>query len=254
MKRILLIDGDIVAYKYAAGSEHTFDWGDGVASTSANLEDAKANIDEHIAGLMSSLDADEYIVALSDPEENFRKDIYPHYKAHRSNNVQPIIRRELEAYLIERYSAKLKPRLEGDDVLGIIATNPKLYPKSQKIIVSDDKDMLTIPGTLFRGGALRTVSVDEADYYHMMQTLTGDRTDGYPGCPNVGPVKAERTLARLRQASPFKLTPWGLVTGVYEERGLTAADALVQARCARILRHEDYDYKRKEPRLWEPKK
>ena len=28
------------------------------------------------------------------------------------------------------------------------------------------------------------ISQWEADYNHMMQTLTGDQTDGYAGCPN----------------------------------------------------------------------
>ena len=35
---------------------------------------------------------------------------------------------------------------------------------------------------------------EEGRYFHMMQTLTGDTADGYPGCPSVGKVTAEKIL------------------------------------------------------------
>jgi DNA polymerase-1 len=250
VKRILLIDGDIVAYMFAAASEQTIDWGDGVVTCSANLDTAKLNVDEHITGLLEELKATEYAVALSDPDVNFRKSIYPPYKSHRKDVRQPIIRRALEEYLVEKHHAKRKPGLEGDDVLGIMATNPKLFPKHDKIIVSDDKDMQTVPCKLYRLGKMQRVEPHHADYFHLYQTLTGDPTDGYPGLPNVGPVKAQAILCGKPEEGPEVV--WSLVVEAYEKRGLTEADALVQARCARILRHEDYDYKRKEPILWHP--
>lgn len=264
LKRTLLIDGDIVAFKFSAASQHDIDWGDGVATSHADLEAAKANIDEHIQGLLSTLEAEQYVVALSDPDANFRKDLCPSYKAHRVGLKQPTIRRDLEAHLRDAHAAKWKPRLEGDDVLGIIATNPKLYPGTEKVIVSADKDMQTIPCVLYRGDQLRRVSREEADYYHLLQTLTGDRTDGYPGLPGVGPKKAERILAialadfggvSLRHDPDEEMEAafmWSAVRCAYHAKGLTAADALLQARLARILRHEDYDYSKKEPILWNP--
>lgn len=255
MKRILLIDGDILAYMFASASEQNIDWGDGVVTCSANLDTAKQNLDEHITGLLTDLKAKEYVIALSDPDVNFRKAIYPAYKSHRKDVRQPIIRRALEDHLVEQHHAKRKPTLEGDDVLGIMATNPKLYPGYEKIIVSDDKDMKTVPCKLYRLGKLAAYPPPHADYWHLFQTLTGDTTDGYPGLPNVGPKKAEAIL-NDDVADPHDTTTlwrWNRVVAAYVKRGLTEADALVQARCARILRHEDYDYKRKAPRLWTPK-
>lgn len=251
MKRVLLIDGDILAYMFASASEQNIDWGDGVVTCSANLDTAKQNLDEHIDGLLKELKAKEYVIALSDPDANFRKAIFPAYKSHRKDVRQPIIRRALEDYLVENHHAKRKPTLEGDDVLGILATNPKLHAGYEKIVVSDDKDMQTIPCTLHRLGQTRKIEEHSADYFHMLQTLTGDTTDGYPGCPNVGPVKAAAVLRDRPEEGPEVV--WSLVVAAYVKRGLTEADALVQARCARILRHEDYDYKRKAPRLWTPK-
>ena len=46
---------------------------------------------------------------------------------------------------------------------------------------------------------------------------------------------------------------WKGVVETYFTKGLTEGDALIQARLARILRHEDYDYKKKEPILWTPR-
>ena len=118
---------------------------------------------------------------------------------------------------------------------------------------SIDKDMRTVPGLHFRmcraGEEVVEVSEEEADHTHLMQTLTGDRTDGYPGCPGVGPVSAARILSA--EFAPGE-TPWDAVVAAYEKKGLTEADALMNARVARICRVADYDFKKKEVILWNP--
>lgn len=45
---------------------------------------------------------------------------------------------------------------------------------------------------------------------------------------------------------------WHAVKTAYESKGLTEADAIKQARLARILRNEDWDAVKKEPILWTP--
>ena len=77
-----------------------------------------------------------------------------------------------------------------------------------------------------------------------MQTLTGDSTDGYPGCPTIGQKRAEGLLGQ-RPA-------WSVVEQAFIKQGLTKADALLQARMARILRWSDWDATKNEPKLWEP--
>ena len=66
----------------------------------------------------------------------------------------------------------------------------------QAIIVSQDgvKDMKTIPTIVWDGKDLLTISEPWADYWHLYQTLVGDTSDGYKGCPGVGKVKAEKLL------------------------------------------------------------
>jgi DNA polymerase-1 len=103
------------------------------------------------------------------------------------------------------------------------------------------------------------VSEPRADYWHMYQTLTGDSTDGYPGCPGIGPVKAEKILEGgyvvddPGAVKTFNVNlAWGHVVAAYEKAGLSEAVALENARVARICRASDYSIKTKEVRLWTP--
>ena len=38
----------------------------------------------------------------------------------------------------------------------------------------------------------------------------------------------------------------------YEDKGLSDDDALMNARLAKILQHEDYDYEKEQVILWSP--
>ncbi len=253
--RTLLIDGDIDAYKVASRLSVTIDWGDGVESKSADSEEAKRQIDKHYKWLKNLLGADRLIVCLSD-SENFRKDIYPAYKANRKNVIKPALLAELRKYLHEAYDVFKRPRLEADDVLGILATVgdvPGLI-QGDRIVVSEDKDLKSVPGLLFnpRHPDKGTVEIDveTADLEHMRQTLTGDTTDNYPGCPGIGKAKVDKVLTK----ADVNQTHWGLVVSAYEKRGLTEADAIVQAQVARICRAGDYDFINKRPIPWMPAK
>jgi DNA polymerase-1 len=164
---------------------------------------------------------------------------------------KPLVLKPLREYLIESYGAKLKPMLEGDDVMGILATHPTLVP-GKKIIVSVDKDMKTIPGLFYRNlegkGEMLNISPAEACYWHMYQTLVGDTSDGYKGCPGVGPKAAEKILTNKHGI----VNMWTSVVAAFKSKGFNEAAALVQARVARILHHTDYNFETKQPILWNP--
>ena len=257
VRRVLLIDGDIVAYQYAAQVEREIEWEDGIWSTTADADEAKALVEEWEARLQEKLQADELVYCMSDPaRRNFRKEILPTYKANRAKTRPPMIRKELEAYLLAKPGAKSKPGIEADDVLGILATNPKLYPGAEKIIVTLDKDLGTIPGLLYNwkksDAGVVEVSLHDADFWHLTQTLTGDVTDGYAGCPGVGKVKAEKILFGVSPPWGTVREAWAAVVDAFKKAGLGPVEALTQARVARILRHGEYDYRTNEPILWNP--
>jgi DNA polymerase-1 len=248
MTRKLLIDGDVVAYQCASAVEKEVNWGDGYYTWHTEVAEVQKAIREKVDAIMADLDGDEYALCLTDSEGNFRRLILPTYKGNRANVKKPLALRDIKEWMIEELGAYFRPTLEGDDCMGILATMP---PKAgeDRIIVSIDKDMKTIPGLFSRDSKnVVQVSETEADYWHLFQTLTGDATDGYSGCPGIGPKKAAAILDD--EDGPDSL--WDRVVATYEKAGFTAEDALVQARVARILRASDYDFKRKEPILWTP--
>jgi len=295
MSRTLLIDGDIPIFMYAAGAEEAICWGDPLKDPWQYWADpvqAAARLDAFMVQLQKDLDADRIVVALSD-SRNFRYDVLPTYKHNRATTRQPMLRPLLKQYVEDNYEVFKRPGLEGDDVMGILSTSKQII-KGEKIIVSIDKDMQTIPGLLLNwdharqsiseasehlsfGDCIRRITPEEADRFHLVQALAGDPTDGYGGCPGVGVETAKRIL----EADPHILvetdhafksgkrkgetekrwvkqqgdyTPWETIVSYYAKAGLSEEEALTQARVARICRNTDYDFKKREVILWEPQK
>jgi DNA polymerase-1 len=247
--RTLLIDSDVVAYQHSAAGERAYDFdGNGIKARVADpIEDCIERCREWMTRIKSELKADALVVCLSDPARNFRKDVLPTYKSNRAGTVKPEHLFPIKAWLQQEYRSFIRPTLEADDIMGILATHPKLIP-GEKVIVSIDKDMGQIPGKWFnpKSGKMKRVAVEEGERLHYLQMLTGDPVDGYKGLPGCGPVKAAAILDHPCRA------PWDSVVRAYEAKGLTADDALVQARVSRILQHTDYNFARKEPILWTP--
>lgn len=243
-KPTLIVDGDVIAYKAAASVERETKWDDDLWTLHASESEGIQSMETQIERIVSRLDGGECIFALSDGA-SFRYDVYPLYKSNRKATRKPIILAALKQHLLQNYRTYLRPRLEGDDILGILMTSAVIVP-GEKIQVSIDKDQKTIPGRFYNQGKdqLLNITPEDADRYHLYQTLIGDSTDGYPGCPGIGPKGAEKVL----DADPT----WAGVVAAYEKAGLTEQDALVQARVARILRASDYDFEKKEPKLWIP--
>lgn len=239
MKRTLLIDGDIIVYRYASTVEQEVDWGDDVWSLWSDAKEAKQLILQYLEHLVEMTAADDFIFCFSD-KDNFRKTILPTYKSNRKGKRKPVCYKGVKSWIESKYESITMPNLEGDDVMGILATSGKY---EETVIVSEDKDMKTIPGLLWRNAELEEISEEDADYFHLYQTLVGDPTDGYSGLKGVGDKKATALLE----------TPtWETVVTAYEKAGHTEEDALVQARVARILRASDYNAKKQEPILWTP--
>lgn len=246
---ILLIDGDQYLYKACAALETEVQWDEQNHVLACNAEEAWDVFVGSIEKIKDELNAETGYLAFTG-RGNFRQSIYPPYKNHRPKR-KPMC----YGLLLERARSHFKCHsvdgLEADDVLGIWATSGKF---GDAVIVSDDKDMQTLPTTIYRDGEVIDQCLSEADRFWLFQTLTGDTADGYPGCPGIGKVKAERLLDEFRFGEfGFELEPaWEAVVRTYEAAGLTKEDALVQARLARILRASDWDSEKKEPILWEP--
>lgn len=275
-RRVLLVDGDIIAYRSATSAEKPIQWHGGLWTLHAYENDVESKIITYDEWLRETLDADHVIYCLTDAETNWRKDFLPSYKDNRKETRKPMLLPWAREYLMDGYDTYLRPRLEGDDIMGLLMTQPNLVEATEKIIVSLDKDMQTIPGLVFnerKDKAPRLITPEMADRYHLYQTLIGDTTDGYTGCPGVGPVAADKILddpralireeyevtrgkdagaTKVRWKTGDPVSQWEAIVAQYERAGLTEDDALTQARVARILRASDYDFKNKEILPWCP--
>ena len=237
----LVIDGDLYLYRCAASCEEETDWGDDIWSLSTDLKQAKKHFAATVKDFEKDLDAKEVVVTLSG-SNNFRKTVEPTYKWGRKKTRKPVGYKALTEWVKETYNTIQVDCLEADDVMGILGS----VPQTRAIVVSDDKDMKSVPCRLYRPATEErlTISEADADRYFYTQTLTGDVTDGYAGCPKIGPKTAEKVLG----SHPT----WNAVVAAYQKENLTADYALTQARLARILRAQDWDEEGQAVKLWEP--
>ncbi len=289
MSRTVLIDADIPIFMCSATNENPIYWGDGLWTLHSYEESTLNDFDYFIETIASELRADRVVLTVSD-DANFRKDILPSYKHNRTNKRQPMLRYLLKDHAENEYDCYKRPGLEGDDVLGILAGSHKII-KGERVIVSIDKDMKTIPGKILNWNhawfaknkgliksvedAIFEVTDEQADYFHLLQTLAGDTVDGYGGCPGIGMQTADAILQEPahvvypvtsvvksgKNKGTEKLTwkkikgdftLWETIVSYFNKAGLSAEDALVQARVARICRYQDYNFKKGEVIPWTP--
>jgi DNA polymerase-1 len=235
----LLCDADFIVYKACAAAETEVDFGDDVILVTSNFSDAYNATKRELTKLQNKFGAFATLILFFSDSENFRKKIMPDYKGHRNRKKPCGYKRVINA-LRKEYKVIIKPTLEADDSMGIYSTK---YPGN--IIVSPDKDMKQIPGQLYNFDETFTVSPEEGAKWHLVQALAGDQTDGYSGVPGIG-VKRAETLFEQKGYS------WETVVNAFKDKGLTEEEALVNARLARILTVDDYDFTKKRPKLWSP--
>lgn len=137
--------------------------------------------------------------------------------------------------------------------------------------MSTDKDMLTLPvrvciipphNKALTEARKYKLTEAQANYNWMKQTIVGDSSDNYLGAPGIGATGAREALVEGADLP----TLWGCVLGAFAEAwdvrkrfhdkwvhpGDIEAEALMNARCARILRIGDYDSRKNRVRLWTP--
>lgn len=279
-----LIDADTLVYKAAQRVERPIEWETGLWTLHAWPNEGIEEFDKILNRIVDAVEADHIVMALTDyAVPNWRFGVMPDYKAQRqtgSGKRRPILWRALREYIHEvdgeRWDTYQWPGMEGDDVLGVLLTHPEMY-EGEKVCVSIDKDMLTLPGRHYNydhpeEGVIE-LTEEEADLFHMTQAVAGDATDGYPGCPGIGMVRAERFLlaglkletyehefirGKRKGETEFRTKPgepgtlWEVVVSIYEANDQTEDDALTNARVARICRADDYDIENNEVNLWTP--
>lgn len=235
----LLIDADYIVYKNCAAAETELDFGEDVILVTSNFSDAYNATTKELTKLKDEFGSFPDIKLFFSDTKNFRKKIAPSYKGHR-NRKKPCGYKRVINKLKTEFDVVIMPTLEADDAMGIYATQ---YPGN--VIVSPDKDMKQIPGTLYNLDEKFTITSDSGRAWHLIQCLSGDQTDGYSGVPGIG-VKRAQTLFDKEGYS------WKTVVKAFKDKGLNEYDAIMNARLAKILTIDDYDTEKQEPILWTP--
>ena len=251
---VALIDGDILAYRAAASVEAPIKWDDDQWTLHASLSDAKERALAHIEQIMHSTQANKALLAFSGAQP-FRKMIYAPYKSHRQQR-KPVVFPELVEWFL---SNELEERgiygirrqyLEADDIISMLCTSPP-DPAIEFVVASIDKDFKQIPNVRiynWNDNTFARRTALEALKNKYIQALTGDRADGYPGCPGIGPKSAETIL----EGATTNQDMWARVRDAFIAAGQTEDHAIVNIRMAHLLWDGEFDTEEMVVWLWSP--
>ena len=236
----LLIDCDYIVYKCCAATETEIDFGEDLIVVTSRFSEAYEYVERELYNIASDLGCfDDSILFFSD-SVNFRKSLDPAYKGHRNRKKPCGYKRVINALKAD-YPVVIMRTLEADDAMGIYATKEQGH-----IICSPDKDMRQIPGQLYdlTQGVVE-ITPEMGDRWHLIQTMAGDQTDGYSGVPGIGIKRAD---ALLEQHG----SNWQTVVDAFAEKDLDEDVALLNARLAKILQVENYDFLNEQIKHWVP--
>ncbi|QHJ79938.1 MAG: hypothetical protein [Caudoviricetes sp.] len=282
-KGVLVMDGDWLVFQAMAASEVETDWGDDTWTLECDHGKAWSILIDSIKSYASRKKAwngADIILAFTD-SINWRKELVdPTYKENRKASRKPVGYRAFlqRVWACEDFTSILEPKLEGDDVMGIIGSGATHFNYKKAVLVSCDKDFKTIPDCDFlwcTTGNILVQNLESANYWHLFQTIKGDITDGYSGISGWGDTAegflkepfieeqyehefksgARKGTIELRwKKRPLEEgeTLWDAIVSIGAKAGMTEDEVIAQARMARILRANDYNWVDKEIYLWEP--
>jgi 5'-3' exonuclease len=208
------IDGDLLVHRCA--------WGNDIIGF-------KEKVLDHIDSLMYETMAENGKIAISG-KGNFRRDLFPDYKANRKKDEDPErVKLFADAYEFLREELEAVPAIgqEADDLLATWQT------EDPGIIISIDKDMLQVPGTHFNNKDWQYIEVteDEANYNLHKQILMGDPSDNIKGLPRIGAKKAEALLhGRGKDIKKATIKAWKDIYGKGWEEELQLTTDLIYLR------------------------
>jgi 5'-3' exonuclease len=173
---VLIIDGDTITFRMAASCEPNK-----TKLERDPLHAAIHRIDGTMRNIFESTGADKYEFYIKG-DGNFRKTLYPLYKANRTDKVPPMWLEDCREYVITKYNAKIVNDVEVDDMCGIRMS----YLHTTDVVpvcVSLDKDLLQIPGKHYNfvKQEFNTTTAVEGLRIFYKQIILGDLSDNVPG-------------------------------------------------------------------------
>ena len=254
--KVLLIDADMLLFRWMSALSDNFCLGNEMWVWQCELDLVRRDFWGSMDEFQKKFETDKYFLCWTGPSA-FRKRLFPDYKKSRKGSWKPPGYAHMKSELVREINTSiLHDEIEADDLLGILADNVEETP----VIVSGDKDLDQIPGEHYwpwKDDPHWIVSADKACRMFWTQALSGDSTDSIPGCPGIGAVGAGRLVDSMEFDKPAEC--WDIVVNEYEKQ-MTKRNmeedpesyALLNARCVRILRGSEYDFKNRTVDLWTP--
>lgn len=189
---MILIDGDIVAYRCA------FKCNDESEKTACYT--TGSFLSDMISELFTKIDGEpDYHVFLTG-KGNFRNDIAvtAPYKGNRKEKEKPVHLEAIRQYLVENWNATISEDQEADDDIAIAATG-------ESIIVSLDKDFKQVPCRHYNFNKQELTEVTEAEglLFFYQQIIMGDRADNIMGVHGIGEKKSFKMLDGLSEMEMY---------------------------------------------------
>lgn len=230
---INLLDGDLIAYRCAASCEPS--------KAKPHLEPPEValwrlhDLIQRICMETNSTEIECYLGG----SDNFRKKLYPLYKANRTKEP-PTYLQDCREILVTQYGAKIVNGAETDDALGIAQTK---YDGNSRIC-SLDKDLLQVPGWHYSWtkSEHRLVSPLDGLKTFYKQIILGDKSDNVPGYDgklrSSTPKFIEKLQAPLDDMKD-EIDMWYHVSDIYESAGSNGETQLLNAQLLYVLRKEE---------------
>ena len=189
---MILIDGDIVAYRCA------FKCNDESEKTACYT--TGSFLSDMISELFTKIDGEpDYHVFLTG-KGNFRNDIAvtAPYKGNRKEKEKPVHLEAIRQYLVENWNATISEDQEADDDIAIAAD-------TDSIIVSLDKDFKQVPCRHYNFNKQELIEVTEAEglLFFYQQIIMGDRADNIMGVHGIGEKKSFKLLDGLSEIEMY---------------------------------------------------
>jgi len=146
-------------------------------------------------------------------KDNFRLSLDPDYKANRKDFEKPVLYDVIRTYLIEQWDAVVSEGYEADDACAMAA-----HVDEEAVIVSKDKDLLTVPGWHYNPNkpkeGLKWVTEEEAALFFYKQCLMGDSVDNIKGVEYISDRLFKKwKLRRTRDNTCGVATAEGILEG-----------------------------------------
>lgn len=258
--KILLIDSSGILHRHfhAAEPRHGTT-AEGHAVDTGAVHGYLQYLNKRVYGPRSDLDFDVVIHALDDGGSDFRRALYPAYKAQRSTKSPALIAQEamlgqaLRA-LGERTASKRG--VEADDILATLAHQFAEAGHIVAVVTSDkdlfqlvrDEHVIVIRDTKGANGYNQHTFYDSKCVSEKMGVapsqiadwlaLTGDTSDNIPGVQGVGPKTAGKWLAEFGSLAAL-LTHADTIKGRYGDRLRAARDDGSLAICRQLTTARD---------------